>query len=360
MAASAAGGADPAGGPQQLIDRMIAALGGREAIAELRSLSVTADCSGPGGAFRTRVDSLRPDAVYLLQRAGDRSTEVWSTATATWTRSAEGAIEPAPGARSFLRGHEFHLLILELEERFSDHRLGETVRVDGRECRRIEMTDDGGRPASLCVDESGGLPLELEMSPEGARDTLRIRLDDWRQIEGIRYFHSFLLTEGPDRTFTYRYETIEPNAVDALRFVAPAPPGLEQQQAELVEALRRDRRAHLATDAALLAEGLADTVVEVSDGEARIRTRAELESFFRSYFDGAAYEAWEDARAPIVRLSADATQAWVIRTVRVHRREPAAGGDADRRFTSAYTATYERGDGGWKMTSVTSTFAPPA
>ncbi|MCP4201645.1 MAG: hypothetical protein GY769_06890 [bacterium] len=52
--------------------------------------------------------------------------------------------------------------------------------------------------------------------------------------------------------------------------------------------------------------------------------------------------------------------AWVTRTVRVLRRAPDSRGRlVSRRFTSAYTATYEKQDGAWQMTSVTSTFLPP-
>ena len=50
---------------QLAIDRMIKALGGREAIGRLRSLAAEANCDGPDGAFRTRVESFRPDAVYF-------------------------------------------------------------------------------------------------------------------------------------------------------------------------------------------------------------------------------------------------------------------------------------------------------
>ena len=42
------------------VEAMLTALGGREAIGQLRSLSVEAACSGPGGEFRTWVESFLP------------------------------------------------------------------------------------------------------------------------------------------------------------------------------------------------------------------------------------------------------------------------------------------------------------
>lgn len=61
---------------QPHIDRMLAALGGREAIADLRSLRVKAECTGPGGALKTRLDSFRPDSVYLHQQGSEGILEV--------------------------------------------------------------------------------------------------------------------------------------------------------------------------------------------------------------------------------------------------------------------------------------------
>jgi hypothetical protein len=217
----------PHDGTQKLIDRMISALGGRAAIGMLRSLAVEADCTGPGGEFRTRVESLRPDAVYFRQRDGEGSTEIWSTGGRTWTRDAEsGWKELDDGVRDFVRGHEFHLLVLELETRFTAHRLNHSTLEVG--CRRIDMEDLAGHPASVCVRESDGLPASLEMNPPGAQGPILVRFEDWREIEGIRYFHAFVLTEGTERTFTYRYRTIEPDGVLPSRFVLPAAPDAQR------------------------------------------------------------------------------------------------------------------------------------
>jgi hypothetical protein len=175
----------------------------------------------------------------------------------------------------------------------------------------------------------------------------------------VRYFFAFRLTEGTARAFTYAYTSIEPNGATADRFVAPAPPPQRAEQEALLEVLRQDRRAHLETDAALIASNLADPLVEVSAGQVSTRSREEVEGMFDGLFEGAEYEFWEDAEAPLIRISADATMAWVVRNVRVRRAEVAPGGVVGSvSFVSAYTSTYEKQDGKWKMTSVTSTFLP--
>ena len=198
------------------------AMGGREAITALGGLSVEAECNGPGGAFRTFVDSLRPDSVRFRQSSDDGETVIWSTAERTWTVEPDGTTRPlGEEVRGFVRDHEFHLLVFEVENRYADHRLGDEREIDGRDCRSIEMVDAAGRPASLWVEEESGLPLALELNPEQAMGPLHIRFDDWRVVEGVRFFHSFVLGEGADRSFTYRYVKIDPDGVDPEVFAPP-------------------------------------------------------------------------------------------------------------------------------------------
>jgi hypothetical protein len=339
------------------IERMLQRLGGSTALAGVRSLSIEADCRGPGGEFTTRVDSFRPGHAYFRQVHPERTTEVWSTPDRSWARGADGTFaDLAPAVRSFVRGHEFHLLLFEIAERFSNHRdAGDSADVG---CSRVTMTDEDGRPAEICV-AADGLPQRLELNPPGAEGAVVIRFADWTEQDGAHYFRSFELTEGSEREFSCRYRTIEPNAVSALRFVPPATGGRAEQDA-ILAILRADRRAHLETDAGLIGGHLADELVEVSGGEIRTQTREEVVTFFTQFFQGATYEMWEDARPPEIRVSADWKMAWVARKIRARRMDQGPTGTQVRQsFESAYTATYEKRDGGWKMTSVTSTFATP-
>ena len=206
------------------ITRMLTALGGTTAIGRLKSLSVEAQCTGPSGPFQTSVQSLRPGSVYFFQTSNRGTTRVWSTPSRTWTIDGgkpEAAGEPV---RAFVRGHEFHLLLFEVESRFPKREAtGEEI-VDGRACTRLLMRDEGGNAAKLLLDKASFLPRMLELNPPGAQGPVRISFDDWRKINDLLYFESFRMTEGPDRTFTYRYTRIAPNTVEANLFAEPTAP----------------------------------------------------------------------------------------------------------------------------------------
>jgi len=141
--------------------------------------------------------------------------------------------------------------------------------------------------------------------------------------------------------------------------LAACEPEFQPDSSEIQAILEDGRRAHLETDASLIAAHLADSVFSVDGGQVIVQTKQEIEDFFRFYFDGATYHAWEDVTPPIISMSNDGSMAWVTRTVHVDREELGPGGEPWRsEFTSAYTATYELLDGRWKMSSVTSTFLP--
>jgi len=218
------------------------------------------------------------------------------------------------------------------------------------------MVDGEGIPAVLWLGRETDLPLALETNPEGAAGPVRVYFEDWTSLGGVRLFRSFELTEGSDRVFRYDYVNIEINPALPGALDAPADPERERQAIEKI--LQRDREAHLQTDATLLAGHLAEELVEVGDGAIRTRSRQEIVDFFEAMFEGATFHAWDDTTPPLIRISSDLSMAWVVRRVSAERESIHEGKAVRQRYTSAYTATYEKRAGRWWMTSVTSTFLP--
>src|SRR3954469_11186863 len=81
---------------------------------------------------------------------------------------------------------------------------------------------------------------------------------------------------------------------------------LTARRASLVEGLAEARRAHFATDAALLAAGLDDTLQSLDAGARSAQQRDSVRAMFSRYFAGAAYRAWEDLEPPHITLSDEA------------------------------------------------------
>jgi hypothetical protein len=144
---------------------------------------------------------------------------------------------------------------------------------------------------------------------------------------------------------------------------APAPTGTPADaaaaRAAIDSMLADGRRAHVGTDADLLAAGLADSLVSLDAGAVSVQPRDSVRAMFARYFAGARYHAWEDIEPPRVILSADRSLAWVSRVVCVDREEPDDSGGRRRRiFVSGYSATFAWQARGYRMTTVTSTVLP--
>ena len=124
--------------------------------------------------------------------------------------------------------------------------------------------------------------------------------------------------------------------------------------------LDSDRQAHLEGNASIIAANLADQVIEVSAGQSHTRSREEIQEFFDTRFETVSYLVWRDREEPIIHLSADMQMAWVVRSIEAEIESVDEKRESGQNllFTSVYTATYELFESGWKMTSVTSTFAP--
>jgi len=129
-----------------------------------------------------------------------------------------------------------------------------------------------------------------------------------------------------------------------------------QGEAELLVLHQADRRAHFAHDIdALLGPG-AGTVIDVRDGKVTAVTPAEKRAKFAEYFRHADFTAWDDVAPPIVRVSRDGSMGWMV--VRVHiayTDHDGAGKTTAHDETMAWLAAYEKRDGKWFMTAVTST-----
>ena len=97
-------------------------------------------------------------------------------------------------------------------------------------------------------------------------------------------------------------------------------------------------------------------VLDVRDGKTRVVTCADMRARFTNYFGRAKFSAWDDVEPPVVRASEDGTMGWMVVRVHVAYTEgDTSGREAKRDSIMAWMAAYEKRDGQWIMTAVTST-----
>lgn len=137
-------------------------------------------------------------------------------------------------------------------------------------------------------------------------------------------------------------------------------PDPEKEKAELLRLHRASREAHFKTDVDMLLANAPDESLSVSRGKVSRPAKAEVRKMFAEYFRGAKYYEWDDLEEPIVRVSNDASMAWMITRLKVRRvQKDAAGVEREEKFVYAGLTTYEKRGGRWTRVANASTFEPP-
>lgn len=136
-------------------------------------------------------------------------------------------------------------------------------------------------------------------------------------------------------------------------------PDLEQRRQELLDLHRSLIEAHLAGDAAALAEPTADDYLSVARGEVVPMTAAEVEQRLAPYLAGTEFSHYRDVAEPIVGISDDGSLAWSIVQVRVAGTRSGEDGESyefDTRW--AWLTLYRRHGDGWQRIADVSTNRP--
>jgi hypothetical protein len=143
----------------------------------------------------------------------------------------------------------------------------------------------------------------------------------------------------------------------SVTLVFAEPNDLEKEKAELLRLHKTEREAHFKTDVELLLSHQAEDFVSVNNGKIRTEKKQQSREFFQKYFENAKYFEWDDMEPPIIRISKDASMAWVIVRVKVRRtQKDAAGTEDETKFIYAGIMTYEKQNNKWMAISNVSTF----
>jgi hypothetical protein len=131
----------------------------------------------------------------------------------------------------------------------------------------------------------------------------------------------------------------------------------QQGEAELLSLHKEERRAHFEHDVNFFLAHLGSQLLDVREGKVNQISREDVRAKFGEYFKNAKFSAWDDVEPPIVRISTDGNMGWMIVRVRIaHVETDASGKTSNQNTVGAWMSSYEKQNGAWIMTAVTSTF----
>ena len=139
-----------------------------------------------------------------------------------------------------------------------------------------------------------------------------------------------------------------------------AEPSASQKQAEseLLSLHKEERRAHFDHNITFLVSHVAPQMLDVRDGRVNRVSPGDVRDKFVQYFRNTQFSAWDDVEQPIVHVSPDGAVGWMIVHVRIaYTTTDSSGKTSNEDTVGAWMSSYEKQNGIWIMTAVTSTFA---
>ena len=132
----------------------------------------------------------------------------------------------------------------------------------------------------------------------------------------------------------------------------------KEAETELLSLHKDERRAHFDHNVNFLLAHVAPQLLDVRDGKVNRMSRDDVREKFEGYFKQSQFSAWDDVEPPIVHASSDGKMGWMIVRVRIAYNETDVSGKRTTQNTvGAWMSAYEKQNGTWLLTAVTSTFA---
>jgi hypothetical protein len=404
FAAPAGVGRDPA----RLLAASRRALGG-EAVESVRTITAEASVRTPNASLETRIVS---------DRTGRARMEQGESFIAVVTRDGGAVIDPVtrtlapldPATRTVVRGHEVHMVALFPTTLWSAPRWLGRSDFEGQEALGVGFTDELGAPVSLYLSEKDALPLGYDVENHSGTGAARVRvvLQEWMPLDGVQLCREAIFVHGPDR-YRYTYTQLRLNvardseltvpewpathatqAVDSGSlgsvaaqdpWLAAAPRGslshgdvsradsppasasapLSAAQKRDVEVLLKLHRAvldaHRRQDADAIVDREADDYVIVNRGVVSTPSSEERRARLAAYLGSTRFQEYRDMIDPIVRISEDGMQGWVVAQVFASGvQDDGDGGETPIEFTCAWVELYEKRAGRWVRVGNVSNF----
>ena len=343
----------------EIIENSLQAIGGRKEIAKIQSLQAVADCTGPNGNYTTEIYSARNGRLIFKQVSANGNIYLGQTNGPTfWTKdekSGEFSLADNRSAAAW-RGHDFQFLAMEVATRFRDFIYAGEENFTSRSALKLNATDELGNPASVFFDKETRLLRGFTVqNPFDQTETIRIVFNEWKQIGKLKLPSRVTATDRKG-DFVLNFRAIGLNKTDEKIFAVPSK---VVAMNELFELHKQGRVAHFTRDAKMLVSGFADDFTSISNGKISKPSREASFKRFQNYLNNSTFIEWDDITPPVIKVSDDATLAYVLvhKKVRLLAKDE-SGKEAEETEIFAWAALYRKIKGEWKLTAVVSTNTP--
>jgi hypothetical protein len=228
MGAAAGPGPRPeASSVSQVLAAAAEAMGGRDAVARIQSVTAIAEGRSPaGGTYRMEVRSTRDGRIEFRHRStGGESEVIVLGRSRAWSRDPRtGAVVPVDaGTAGVVRAHDFSMIAVDFGARYSGLELAGIESFSGERCYRVSGRDGAANVVESCFSVDSHL-LRGQTVRDASRPTappVRISFDEWRRVDGV-LLPSRVTATDQKGDFVLTFTTLAVNDVDEAIFSPPA------------------------------------------------------------------------------------------------------------------------------------------
>jgi hypothetical protein len=342
--------------PAEIVENSLQAIGGPKEIAKLQSLQAIADCTGPNGNYTTEIYSAQGRRLIFKQlRANGNNYWGQTNGNTFWTideKTGDFSLADQQTVAVW-RGHDFQRMATSPLEYFQNPQFVGTEVFAGKEAFKLRTTDETGNPVNIFFDQQTNLMLGFAFGTDS--DPVRVVFNEWKQIGKLKLPSKVTATDKKG-DFVLNFREIVLNKINPKIFTVP-PQVIAMN--ELLELHKQGRVAHFTRDAKMLVSGFADDFTNVANGKITKPSREASISRFQNYLNNSTFLEWDDITPPVIKVSNDATMAYVL----VHKKvrllaKNESGKETEETEIFAWAALYRKIKGEWKLTAVVSTSTP--
>jgi hypothetical protein len=157
----------------------------REKIQNLVSL---ADCISPNGKYTTEIHTAQGDYSYFKQVYSYKPVAFEAVIENKTNGYVPGdSIKPLPKEAVYtIRSHEFHNMVLEVNQRFHDFGKPENIKADGVKAYRLKAKDELNNECLLFFDVKTGLLAAIHFqNPADAKEVIKTKFSNWKKLQNL-------------------------------------------------------------------------------------------------------------------------------------------------------------------------------
>ena len=201
---------------EQVIQTSLDAVGTKADREKIKNLVSLADCLSPGGNYTTEIHTARGGYSYFKQ--------VYSYRPAPFEAIIENkvngyiigdSIKPlSKEAMYAIRSHEFHNMVLEVDQRFHDLEKPEMSKADSVKNYSIKAKDELNNDCKLFFDVKTGLLSAIHFqNPDSTKEIIKTRFSNWKKTQGLLLPHHVDIDQS-GKLYSFDFTNISFNSPD--------------------------------------------------------------------------------------------------------------------------------------------------